>query len=336
MELQGSSGRVAKRESYLMHDPEYKCPHCGKHVIAKHPECPKQGRFGVRMLSLIVFLQIFMRGVTRKVPAFLRYQNGINLTPASCSNILSRIGKVCQQEYEKLKENIRKSSVVYTDETSISVMGKRHWVWIFRTGSNALVVIRKSRGGQVLEEVLGENWKGIMVCDGWRAYGRLENATLQRCWSHLIREVKALEGTVPGRHFYKRLLAMFKEIKAFKSNKPGEDIRRVKHDEFMAELKGLTTYYRRYSYMSKLLTYIENGGSDWFTCVLHEDVEPTNNFAEQSLREIVVLRNIIGAIRSKNVSKYENTCSLFATWRLKKEDAFANLKKIISNQYCMS
>ena len=88
--------------------------------------------------------------------------------------------------------------------------------------------------------------------------------------------------------------------------------------------------------MSKLLTYIENGGSDWFTCVLHEDAEPTNNFAEQSLREIVVLRNIIGAIRSKNVSKYENTCSLFATWRLKKEDAFANLMGIISNQYCMS
>ncbi|MEA1924488.1 MAG: hypothetical protein U9M95_01320 [Candidatus Altiarchaeota archaeon] len=94
---------------------EYKCPSCGKKGVAKHPECPKQGRFGVRMLSLIVFLQIFMRGVTRKVPAFLKYQNGMNLSPASCSNILSRIGRVCQSEYDELKERIRKSSVVHAN-----------------------------------------------------------------------------------------------------------------------------------------------------------------------------------------------------------------------------
>lgn len=122
----------------------------------------------------------------------------------------------------------------------------------------------------------------------------------------------------------------------FKKSEPDDGMRQVKHDELMTELMKLTAYYRRYPYLNKLLTYIENGGSAWFTCILHEDVEPTNNFAEQSLREMVILRNIIGAIRSENVSKYENTCSLFATWKLKKEDAFANLKRIISKQYCMS
>jgi transposase len=315
---------------------EYKCPCCRRRVVAKHPECPMQGRFGVRMLSLIVFLQIFMRGVTRKVPAFLRYQNDMDLSPASCSNILSRIGKVCQKEYDGLKERIRKSTVVYVDETSISVMGKRYWIWIFRTGGEVFVAIRKSRGGQVLEEVLGIEWEGVIVCDGWRAYRRLEKATLQRCWSHLIREAKDQEDTVAGRHLYQKLVLMFKEIKAFKKSESDDDMRQVKHDELMAELKKLTAYYRRYPYLSKLLTYIENGGSEWFTCILRENVEPTNNFAEQSLREMVILRNIIGAIRSENVSKYENTCSLFATWKLKKEDAFANLKKIISKQYCMS
>ena len=315
---------------------EYECPSCKRILVAKHPECPKQGRFGVRMLSLIVFLQIFMRGVTRKVPAFLKYQNGMNLSPASCSNILSRIGKVCQKEYDELKERMRKSSVVYADETSISVMGEKYWIWIFRGGSEVLIAIRKSRGGQVLEEVLGVDWEGVIVCDGWGAYRRLEKATLQRCWSHLIREVKDQEDTVPGRHLYQKLVLLFKEIKAFKKSGSDDGMRQIKHDELLAELNKLTAYYRRYPYLGKLLTYIENGGSNWFTCILYEGVEPTNNFAEQSLREMVILRNIIGAIRSENVSKYENTCSLFATWKLKKEDAFANLKKIISEQYCMS
>ncbi len=149
---------------------EYKCPYCRRKVVAKHPQCPRQGRFGVRMLALTVFLQIFMRGVTGKVPAFLGYQNGMDLSPASCSNILARIGKVCQSEYDGLKEGIRKSSVVYVDETSISVMGKRYWIWIFRTGCGVFVAIRKLRGGKVLEEVLGADWEGVIVCDGWGAY----------------------------------------------------------------------------------------------------------------------------------------------------------------------
>ncbi|MBI4438601.1 transposase, partial [Candidatus Woesearchaeota archaeon] len=36
----------------------------------------------------------------------------------------------------------------------------------------------------------------------------------------------------------------------------------------------------------------------WFTCIKHENVEPTNNNAEQAIRETVIVRKIIGAFRS--------------------------------------
>ena len=51
---------------------------------------------------------------------------------------------------------------------------------------HALYVIRDSRGAKVLREALGD-WDGIIVCDGWTAYGRY---SVQRCWSHIIREAR--------------------------------------------------------------------------------------------------------------------------------------------------
>jgi transposase len=315
---------------------EYDCPGCGKKVVARNPECPRQGRFGVRFLSLIVFLQIFMRGVSRKIPSFLEYQNGVKVTPATCSNILERIAGVCQQEYDELKKKIRKEPVVYVDETSISVMGKTHWIWVFRAEKEVVLAIRASRGSKVLEEILGKEYNGVVVCDGWSAYNMLRSAMLQRCWAHLIREAKEYACTVRGKHLFKKLTSMFKEIKAFKETKPIEETRKQKYDQMTTELDRLIKYYRRYPELHKILTYLENGGKNWFTCLLYENVEPTNNNAEQALREMVTLRNIIGAIRSQKLFKYENTCSLFATWKLKKENTYQNLKKIITQKYCMS
>jgi hypothetical protein len=51
-----------------------------------------------------------------------------------------------------------------------------------------LVVIRKSRGKKVLEEILGKEPGGVNGTDGWRAYSWMK---LQRCWAHLLREVDA-------------------------------------------------------------------------------------------------------------------------------------------------
>ncbi len=45
-------------------------------------------------------------------------------------------------------------------------------------------------------------------------------------------------------------------------------------------------------------------------------MEGTNNSAERALREHVVIRKIIGALRSKNgVRCHEVIMSVFATWR---------------------
>ena len=67
--------------------------------------------------------------------------------------------------------------------------------------------------------------------------------------------------------------------------------------------------------MEKLIGKIENGFDYWFTFVIHQGVEPTNNSAERALREHVVQLKIVGTLRNrKETSIHEWIMKVLATW----------------------
>ena len=67
--------------------------------------------------------------------------------------------------------------------------------------------------------------------------------------------------------------------------------------------------------VKKLIDKIENGFKYWFTFALHSDVEPTNNRAEQALREHIVQRKIIGTLRNeKGTTIHERIMTILTTW----------------------
>ncbi|GAH76235.1 unnamed protein product, partial [marine sediment metagenome] len=47
----------------------------------------------------------------------------MELTPASVNAIVGRLADAACREYNELKDRIRKSDLVYVDETSFSVLG---------------------------------------------------------------------------------------------------------------------------------------------------------------------------------------------------------------------
>lgn len=101
------------------------------------------------------------------------------------------------------------------------------------------------------------------------------------------------------------------------------------------QLKKLTTYYSKYKHLRKVIVYIDGHLEDWFTCIKTEGIEPTNNFAEQAIRETVIVRKIIGAFRSiTGVQNYEKLASLLSTWQIQKLDIMAQLKKMLIRNLC--
>ena len=93
----------------------------------------------------------------------------------------------------------------------------------------------------------------------------------------------------------------------------------------------MAVYYTNY----QNCLYIKYNLEYWFTCIKIEGIEPTNNFAEQSLRESVVVRKIIGAFRSeKGKGNYETLASLIASWQLKRSDLKVELKHMLIKNLC--
>jgi len=303
------------------------CNNCHLKFLARDNKTPLQGKFGINLMVLVIFLKFIVRGVLRKTTSFLEASFALKLAPASVQAIIERAAQAGKKEYGLLQQKIRSAKLLYIDETSFSVLGKNWWVWVFRSDTDLLLVIRHSRGNNVLEEILGKDYAGIVVCDCWRAYDFLCNATLQRCWAHLLRKSKELKSIV-GRHFHKKLSALFDDIIKFNSTEKNKKQRLRKYAQMTKKLQKIIRYYSRYEECEAVAKYIDFHIESWFTCIKIAGVQPTNNYAEQAIRETVLVRKIIGAFRSETGTKtYETPASLIATWQLQKLNVKRTLKK---------
>src|SRR3989344_5432223 len=293
-----------------------------------------QGKFGINLMVLVIFLKFIVRGVLRKTASFLEASFALKLAPASVQAIIERAAQAGEKEYDKLKEKIRRAKLLYIDETSFSVLGKNWWVWVFKSDTDMLLVIRNSRGNKVLEEILGKDYAGIVVCDCWRVYDFLSNAILQRCWAHLLRKSKALD-TVAGKHFHKKLSVLFDEIIKFNITEKSEKQRLRKYTQMTKKLQKITRYYSQYEDCEAVVKYIDFHIESWFTCIKIAGVQPTNNYAEQAIRETVLVRKIIGAFSSVEGTKtYETLASIIATWQVQKLDIKKELTRMLSANLC--
>ncbi len=286
---------------------------CEKHgeVISKHEDCPESGRFGNNILAQSAIMRIEERLPLRKIHEAFERQYHLDISPASIMNFTGRVGNALETEYEEILAKIRNSNSVYADETSLRIDGKNFWIWTFTTDNEKFYAIRDNRGKKVVKEILGD-YKGVVVRDGWKAYNNFGVAT-QRCWAHIKREAEQIsEHCNETKEFYKNLMSLFTDTKSKLLKAKNKPLLKRRSEDRLSELLGKP--YRCMKIM-KIVEKIRNGFGDWFTFVVH-NVEPTNNRAEQSLREFVVIRKIIGGLRSLNGAKiYEILMSCFATWK---------------------
>jgi transposase len=314
-----------------------KCMDCGHEFFSKHPDCPKVGNFGIFLLVYITMLKFHLRGVLRKVQDFLFYDNGFEISTKGLHDILLRVGDVCKVSYDKSLEKIRNAAWVHIDETGIKINGKKYWLWIFRTNDNEiLVVIRKSRGRDVLLEILGENWDKPIIVDGWKAYWKYR--IVQRCWAHLLREIDAFKDiSDDGKQLSETIHHCFDSLTEFLAKNPSFDEREKQKTVFDNEMENIVEKYRMFKELQKPIKYLQNGLGRWYTCLLFPGMEPTNNLGEQAMREHVIMRKIIGCFRSKNGAKnYQYIASLLASWKLQKKNIFQELENLLRQELCLS
>jgi len=295
---------------------EYKCTRCNGYSLATHQDCPPDGVFGKNALIQTTLLKFEERLPFEKISQQMENQFGLPMTPASALDITRRVSEYLRPEYEAILERIRHAKVINVDETSEKVDGKNHWLWVFTTETDTFFAIRKSRGKNVLDEVLGKDFEGFLGCDGWKSYSNFTDR-LQRCWAHLLREAEWLaEHCQEAKPLYIALKRLYADLATSLLGDPPF----AKRKKLQAAAKRRLRYWLEKKYESleakRFIEKVRNGSDHWFSFVVVPGLEPTNNRAERALKEPVVQRKIIGTFRNgKGIRIYETMMTLLATWK---------------------
>lgn len=311
----------------------YRDKDSGEIFLASHSDVPEKGIFGKNVLAFVNALHFEYRVPFASIANIFTNVFNIQMTAPTAMDICNRVADKVSPKYEELNEELRVSNVVYGDETGSNQNGKSEWLWGFFTPVISFFKFFLRRGGTIIEDVLGKAYKGKIACDGWstyRIFSEEYRILLQRCWAHLIREVRFQCKDVAGLHeAYVWIMDMFKKIKKLRKIK-SKKIRQKGYEKLIADMDKWVKIYRSYKGMKKLVTKVENGGEFWFTCVLYPEIEPTNNRAERGLRKFVVMEKIMGCLRSEQGKKTTQIMmSLFGTWNLRGLNPYNELRAIL-------
>jgi transposase len=169
-----------------------RCPCCGAGTRAGLPPGVPGGAFGPRLQAAVALLSGRYRLSRRAVVGVLADLVGADLAVGSVDALCQQTATALAQPMAELERAVRAAPVANADETSWRQAGKPCWLWVVVTGLATVFTIARSRGGDVLKGLLGEEFAGVVGSDRWTAYLWLGVLRRQLCWAHLKRDLQSL------------------------------------------------------------------------------------------------------------------------------------------------
>jgi transposase len=315
------------------------CPHCQKTYDAPLPSgMARGGLVGPFLTTWIAYLKGACHASFSTVRKFLRDVVRVTISRGELARIIGKVSRALERPYEELLDALPDAARLNVDETGHKQNGQRQWTWCFRASLYTLFKIDPTRSGDVLIDVLGAEFDGVLGCDYFSAYRRYQRefgVLLQFCLAHLIRDVKFLT-TLPDprdRAYGERLREALRSLFAVIHRR--EELPAV---VFQAELETARTEVLRCGtrdvpetrHCRNLAKRFETHGECYFRFVTTPGVEPTNNLAEQAIRFVVIDRLITQGTRSEAGNRWcERIWTVIATCVQQGRSVFAYLEAAV-------
>jgi hypothetical protein len=272
---------------------------------------------GPRALALAADLNKAKGLSMRKTCAVLRDGFGLQLSPGGLSQALDRLAAKVKPQYDALATELRQAPALHSDETSWWVAGPGWWLWVFTTQLLTFYVIAQSRGRDLLNDVLGKDFGGVLVSDCLATYDDA-TALQHKCYAHhhkAIREAKALHPH-QGEGFLCEVAAMLRAAVALQQQKAElsletfTDLRQALEHKAVQLLESPRSEPNEEAVRKRL----QKQRDHLFTFLDHDGVDATNNLAERQLRPAVIARKIsCGNKTPKGARTWQILASLAAT-----------------------
>lgn len=288
------------------------CMSCQKRVRSQHPEQTSQatGAAGVmvgpRAKALAADLKHRLGVSYGKVSEVLNDAFGLSVSRSGWCQADQKLAHTARPVYEELLEVIRQCSVVNVDETGWRIGTLSAWLWVFTHRDLTVYTIRANRSSDVLLDILGTHFSGILTSDGLVSYDdrRLNDWLKQKCLSHLLKDLKEMNETKTGRalHFACQATSLLQDALALKRKKPSLPSHTFSQQarSLEARLDHLIASSRHFSDPdnARFAKRLRKHRPHLLRFLYIDDLDPTNNLAERMLRPAVITRKTNGCNRT--------------------------------------
>ena len=299
-----------------------RCRGCGEIVYTPLADSIRRNVFGPGVLAIVGVMTGMLNTSKRKALEVINEVFHVPMSLGGLSNCEAKISDAMAAPYDDLKEFVQSQDKAHADESGWPLGNRiKGWLWAMACSTAAFFMIHARRTQEAAMELLGD-FSGILHSDRWSGYN-IYNHVRQICWAHLKRDFKAIsEAKGKLGRIGKQLIEL--EAQIFREYHRARD----------GTIQWKTFQRRMVSVQLKFECLLQEGAAcqgplagkcheiwkhreNLWTFVSHPDVSPTNNAAEQVVRQAVLWRKMSFGTQSNRGARYvERMLSACATCRL--------------------
>lgn len=312
------------------------CPQCGVQTAGIYPMGLEPGRtFGPGVEALLGYLHERHHVSYERLAEICRDVFGLPISEGAIDRALGRLTERARPKYAVIRESVRGSPVINSDETSARVAGRTRWHWVFQTPEASYHLIVPSRRGAVINAFLDGAEPEVWGSDLWAPQLLTPAGAHQVCLSHQGRDLTFAAEADTGderiwalalRHVFGRAVRLHHDRDQVS---PETFTRRRTRIEMATDRLVFGPPLAPKTEARRLQKRYQTHRASLYVFLERNDVEPTNNSSERDLRPSVVHRKVIGGFRSNQGAETSAILtSILATARKRGENLLDALRAI--------
>jgi transposase len=279
------------------------CDQCKKMVSSTSEKALPGSDIGLNAMIEMAYLWVMCALSFPKISDFFVNFKTLRLSTAGISRIMIRLSGILQPVYEEILQDVKHGAKIWADETGWRVKGKLWWLWIFANERSAYYWPDKTRGGPVVERLLGEVFFGILIVDGWHAYTKIV-CDRQTCMAHIFRKIRAFIDAFPQYRsimtFYLKLRRIIRDGEKLQAARDGlsELVFQRRFKALEQRLDVLLDWNNPNDTLKEVIKKVRRQKKHILTFIKHEGAPHHNNYGEYIIKKGVVKRKMSGGSMS--------------------------------------
>ena len=311
-----------------------RCTCCGATTLAAVPEGLEPGTpFSVNIVALAMYLRFTHAVSYKRLSRLLLDLFGLAISEGALDAAFRRARPRFDADVAAILARLRRARVVYSDETGVRIDGQGCWNWVFQNAEVVIHVVRRSRGAEVVAEVLAGHRPALWVSDLYGAQqGHAE--AWQICLAHQLRDcayaIEAGDAVFAPRM---KTLLLRAVVLARRHRDLAETTRREYRRRLERDLDAVMALAPTQRDGRRLRKRYARVRDHLFTFLDYPEITADNNSSERELRPTATYRKVTGGFRSDwGADLFAAVRSVIGTAQRRGIDAYQAIRDTLRGQ----